>query len=173
MLAVPSGITSGTGIFLSKAIAVSRKIRLPQTIGVPHPLPATGTFQLMFSVLLQVIGGSACGATPFHVGPLHCGQNICSSFAEIFPENNCAKTKVAIVVSRRCFICLLLFILRPSLRRRSAVLHSRLYTGLNYAKRMFIFPSERFRLRGSGYVSTFVWGRVWQIFLGLSRQGIS
>ena len=104
MFGVPAGMTSGMAIFLSRAIAVSRKIRSPQIIGVPHPLPSTGVFQRKFSVSLQVTGGSACNATPFQVGPRHCGQYFRASSAMGRVETSPTKSTVAIVVSGRCFI---------------------------------------------------------------------
>ncbi|MCH2397871.1 MAG: hypothetical protein MK364_02085, partial [Pirellulales bacterium] len=91
-------------IFLSSAIAVSRKIRLPQIIGVPHPLPSTEVFQRKFSVSLQVIGGSACNATPFQVGPRHCGQYFRASSAMSRAENIITNSTATIVVIMRRFI---------------------------------------------------------------------
>src|SRR5688572_9539409 len=49
-------------------------MRLPQMIGVELPSPGISTFQRMFSVSLQVVGGSHCGATPLSSGPRQVGQ---------------------------------------------------------------------------------------------------
>jgi hypothetical protein len=49
----------------------SRKILLPQTTGLETPRPSIGTFHLIFSDSLQVIGGVAVRETPFASGPRH------------------------------------------------------------------------------------------------------
>src|SRR5260370_32877724 len=43
-------------------------------IGVALPVPGILTFHLTLLVSLQVVGGSAEGATPVWSGPRHCGQ---------------------------------------------------------------------------------------------------
>ena len=67
-------------------------------------LPSMGVFQRKFSVSLQVIGGSACNATPFQVGPRHCGQYFRASSAMSRAENIITNSTAAIVVIMRRFI---------------------------------------------------------------------
>src|SRR5438552_2903592 len=67
--------------FLPVGIALRRKMRSPQTIGVASPEPGTLTFHFTWSDSLQLTGGSAIGPTPVASGPRHCGQNWLASVA--------------------------------------------------------------------------------------------
>ena len=60
----------------ANGIAVVRKMRSPQTMGVEWPRPGIGVFQRMFvpSASSQSSGGSPSGATPVASGPRHAGQ---------------------------------------------------------------------------------------------------
>src|SRR5947207_13209659 len=64
-------------------MAVRIKTRSPQTMGVESPAPGILTFHFMWSVSLQVKGGSASGASPVASGPRHWGQNSLASDAEL------------------------------------------------------------------------------------------
>ena len=48
----------------------------PAITGDDQPRPGTGTFQVTFSVSLQVSGTDASGACPCPVGPRNCGQSL-------------------------------------------------------------------------------------------------
>jgi hypothetical protein len=49
-------------------------MRSLHTTGVADPLPGIGTFHRTFLDSLHSTGGRARGATPFIIGPRHCGQ---------------------------------------------------------------------------------------------------
>ena len=119
MFGVPSGITSGMGIFLSRAVAVSKKMLSPQTIGVPFPRPSRRVFHRKFSVSLQVTGGSACVAMPFQVGPLHCGQYLRASSAATHPAGATGATSASSSVQLRAFF----IVLSSSCRQASHLYH--------------------------------------------------
>ena len=80
-----SGWSSGLGKDASTSRVFteeSRKILSPQTTGLETPRPSIGTFHLIFSDSLQVIGGVAVRETPFASGPRHWCQFLapCTSF---------------------------------------------------------------------------------------------
>src|SRR5262245_15637293 len=55
-------------------MAVVRKIRSPQTIGVEEPLPGIGVCHWMLVFASHLTGGSPPGVKPLTCGPRQCGQ---------------------------------------------------------------------------------------------------
>ncbi|KPK34439.1 MAG: hypothetical protein AMJ65_18325 [Phycisphaerae bacterium SG8_4] len=56
------------------AVEVVRNTRSSKTIGEDHPAPGTGVFQVMFEVVVQLVGTSVSCDMPCLVGPRKPGQ---------------------------------------------------------------------------------------------------
>ena len=59
---------------VASAVPTFRKMVSPQIIGVEPLRPGIGSFHVMFSVVLHLMGRPFSLLTPFSDGPRHCGQ---------------------------------------------------------------------------------------------------